>query len=140
LGRRLKESNINVKRFCTRILKGKATKKEAISKFKEKPKTKMAWWAMGLGLSSILIFPFLGIFAAVIRPIIDKASSENVGAVVGFNFMFVVLILLVSALVTGVRSLQDGERSWVLWVGFVPAILVGVFWVFMIIGEFIFPH
>ena len=115
-------------------------KKEVISKFKERPKTKTAWWAMGLGLSSILIFPFLGIFTAVIRPIIDKASSENVGAVVGFGSMIVVLILLVSALVTSVYAFKKGERSWVLWVGFVPAILVGVFLVFMIIGEFIFPH
>ncbi|MGA7677744.1 MAG: hypothetical protein WCA51_05150 [Dehalococcoidia bacterium] len=114
--------------------------KEVSSKFKEKPKTKMAWWAMGLGLSSILIFPFFGIFAAVIRPIIDKASSEIVGVVVGFGSIIVALILLVSALVTGVRAFKKGERSWVLWVGFVPAILVGVFSVFMIIGEFIFPH
>jgi uncharacterized membrane protein YhaH (DUF805 family) len=114
-------------------------KKEAISKFKEKPKTKMVWWAMGLGLSSILIFPFLGVFTAVIRPIIDKASSEIVGAVVGFGSMIVALILLVSALVIGVRALKKGERSWVLWVGFVPAILVGVFLLFMTIGEFIFP-
>ena len=115
-------------------------KKEVISKFKEKPRTKTAWWAMGLGLSSILIFPFLGIFTAFIRPIIDKASSENIGAAVGFGSMIVILILLISALVTGVRAFIKGERSWVLWVGFVPAILVGAFWIFMIIGEFIFPH
>ena len=115
-------------------------KKEVISKFKEKPRTKTAWWAMGLGLSSILIFPFLGIFTAVIRPIIDKASSENVGAVVGFGSIYVTLILLVSALITGVLAFNKGERSWVLWLGFVPAILVGAFLVFMIIGEFIFPH
>ena len=114
-------------------------KKEVVSKFKEKPRTKTAWWAMGLGLSSILIFPFLGIFTAVIRPIIDKASSENVGAVVGYGSMIVALILLVSALVTGVRAFKKGERSWVLWVGFVPAILVGALWVFMIIGEWLIP-
>jgi len=115
-------------------------KVEAISKFKEKPKTKTAWWVMGLGLSSILIFPFLGIFTAVIRPIIDKTSSEIVGAVVGFGSMLVALSLLISALVIGVRVFKKGEHSWVLWVGFVPAILVGAFWIFMIIGEFIFPH
>jgi hypothetical protein len=115
-------------------------KKEVISKFKEKPRTKTAWWAMGLGLGTILGGPMLGIFAAVVRPMIDKASSENVGAVAGFGSMIVALILSVSALVTGVCAFKKGERSWVLWVGFVPAILVGAFWVFMIIGEFIFPH
>jgi hypothetical protein len=115
-------------------------KVEATSKFKEKPRVKTAWWAMGLGLSSILIFPFFGIYTAIIRPIIDKASSEVVGAVVGFGSMIVALILVVSALVMGVRAFKKGERSWVLWVGFVPAILVGAFWVFMVVGEFIFPH
>ena len=115
-------------------------KKEVISKFKEKPRTKTAWWAMGLGLATILVYPLLGIFAAVVRPMIDKASNENVGAVAGFGSMIVALILSVSALVTGVCAFKKGERSWVLWVGFVPAILVGAFWVFMIIGEFIFPH
>ena len=115
-------------------------KKEVISKFKEKPRTKTAWWAMGLGLATILVYPLLGIFTAVIRPMIDKASSENIGAVAGFSSMIVLLILSVSALVTGVRAFKKGERSWVLWLGFIPAILVGAFWVFMIIGEFIFPH
>ena len=115
-------------------------KREGISKFQEKPRTKTAWWAMGLGLGAILGGPILGIFAAVVRPMIDEASSENVGAVAGFGTIIVVLILLVSALVTGVRAFRKGERSWVLWVGFIPAILAGAFWVFMIIGEFIFPH
>ena len=116
-------------------------KNEVISKFKEKPRTKTAWWAMGLGLATVLGGPImLGIFAAVIRPIIDKTSNENIGAVAGFGSMIVALIILIAALVIGVRAFKKGERSWVLWVGFVPAILGGVFWVFMIIGEFVFPH
>ncbi len=116
-------------------------KKEVISKFKDKPRTKTAWWAMGLGLGTVLGGPImLGIFAAVIRPIIDRASNENTGAALGFNLGIVSLILSVFALVTCIRAFKKGERSWVLWVGFVPAILTGAFWVFMIIGEFIFPH
>ena len=121
-------------------------KKEVISKFKEKPRTKTAWWAMGLGLATIFGGPLLGIFAAFVRPIIDKASmvgrasSGNVGAAMGFGSGVISLILSVSAIITGVRAYKKGERSWVLWAGFVPAILVGAFWVFMIIGEFIFSH
>ena len=114
-------------------------KKEVISKFKEKPRTKIAWWAMGLGLATILVYPLLSILT-VVRPMIDKAIGENIGAAVGFGSMIVLLILSVSALVVGVCALKKGERSWVLWVGFVPAILVGALCVFMIIGEFIFPH
>lgn len=115
-------------------------KNEVISKFEERPKTKTAWWAMGLGLGTLLMFPMLGIFTSVIRPIIDEASSENVGAVAGFGLMIAALILSISALVLGIRAFKQGERSRVLWVGFVPAILTGILWVFMIIGEFIFPH
>jgi hypothetical protein len=125
-------------------------KQEIISRFNEAPKTRTAWWAMGLGLSTVLIHPLLGIFTAVIRPIIDPASmvgresSGIVGATMGsmgFGSGVVALILSVSTIVTGVRAFKKGERSWVLWVvGFVPAILVGAFWVFMFIGEFIFPH
>lgn len=114
--------------------------KEVISKFKEKPKTKTTWWAMGLGLGTILGSPILGIFTAVIRPMIDKVSSENVGAAVGFCLMVVLLVLSVAAIIAGVRAFKKGERSWVLWVGFVPAVLNGALWTLMIIGEFIFPH
>jgi len=101
-------------------------KKEIISKFKEKPKTKTAWRAMYLGLATLLIPPFLGIFAAVIRPMIDKISvnSENVGISIGFGVGILALVLSVSALVIGIRAYKKGERSWV----------------FMIIGELIFPH
>ena len=115
-------------------------KNEVISKFKEEPKTKTAWWAMGLGLGTLLMFPILGIFTATIRPMIDRASSENVGATVGFGVMIVALAISVSALIVGVRAFKKGERSRILWIGFVPAILTGVLWIFMIIGEFIFPH
>ena len=115
-------------------------KQEIISRFNEQPKTKIAWWAMGLGLGTILVIPLLGIFTAVIRPLIDKASSENVGASVGFGIGVVALGLSVSALVAGVIAFKKGERSLVLWVGFVPAIAICAFWVLMIIGEFIFPH
>ena len=116
-------------------------KNEIISKFKEKPRTKTAWWAMWLGLSTVLGGPMLlGIYTAVIRPIIDITISENAGQIIGFGSMIVALISLISALVLGIVAFRKGERSWVLWLGFIPAILAGVFWIFMIIGEFIFPH
>jgi uncharacterized membrane protein HdeD (DUF308 family) len=114
--------------------------KEIISTFKEKPKTRTAWWAMGLGLATILIGPFLGIFASTLRPIIDKAISENTGANIGFALMIFSLLLLVVALVVSIRAFKKGERSWVMWLGLIPAILGCVFWIVMIAGEFIFPH
>ncbi|HAI74592.1 MAG TPA: hypothetical protein DCS28_00365 [Candidatus Moranbacteria bacterium] len=115
---------------------------EIISKFNEKPKTKIAWRAMYLGVATLLIPQFLGIFAAVIRPMIDKASvnNENIGRTLGFSFGIFAFVLSVSALVTGILAFRKGERSWVMWLGFIPAILIGAFWIFMIVGEFVFPH
>ena len=95
---------------------------------------------MYLGIATLFIPTFLGIFAAVIRPLIDKVSNESVGRVVGFGVGIFAFVLSVSALVIGILAYRKGERSWVLWVGFVPAILIGAFWIFMIIGEVLIPH
>ena len=59
--------------------------REIISRFNEKPKTRTAWWAMGLGLAALLVPPFLGIFAAFIRPLIDRAAGEATGIAMGFG-------------------------------------------------------
>lgn len=114
--------------------------KEIISKFSDGPKTKTARWAMGLGMATLFVPPFLGIFAAVIRPMIDRVSSENTGAAIGFGIGIFVLALSISALVAGILAFRKGERSWALWVGLIPAILVCTLFVLMIVGEFIFPH
>ena len=116
--------------------------KEIISKFKEKPKTATGWRTMYLGLAALLISPFLGIFTAVIRPIIDKESvnGENTRMAMGFGPSILAFVLSILAFITGVNALRKGERSWILWMGFIPAILIGAFWTFMIAGELLFPH
>jgi hypothetical protein len=113
---------------------------EIISHFRERPKTRIAWWAMGLGLATFFIPPFLGIFAAFIRPLIDQAAGETTGMIMGFGGAICSLALSAAALATAIRAYRKGERSWVLWVGFIPAILIGTFWVFMVVGELLFPH
>jgi hypothetical protein len=116
-------------------------KKEIISKFNEKPKTKIAWWGMGLGLSTLVVSQLLlGLFASFIRPMIDRAGGEKVGVPIGFSIMIFSFVLSISALTTCILAYKKGERSFILWIGFVPAILSGAFWIFMIIGEFVFPH
>jgi hypothetical protein len=115
-------------------------KKEIISQFKEKPKTKVAWWAMYLGLIAIFSGPLAGINAAVVNPWIARVSGEKLGLAAGFVFVFVILIVAISALVTGTLAYRKGERSWVMWVGLIPAILAAAFWIFMVVGEILFPH
>lgn len=114
--------------------------KNIISTFSQRPKTRLAWQAMWLGIACLFVPLFLGTFAAVIRPMIDKISSEGVGIAFGFGAGIFSLVLSLFALVTGIRAFKSGERSWVLWIGFVPALLIALFWIAMIVGEFIYPH
>ncbi|MCX6646518.1 MAG: hypothetical protein NTY09_09195 [bacterium] len=113
---------------------------EIISKFREKPKTKTAWWAMWLGLATIFVFLMLGIYGAFIIHIIINTSSENTGSGIGFWLGFLAIILSVSALIVSILAYDKGERSWVLWVGFIPAIMIGASLFFMVIANFYLPH
>lgn len=111
-----------------------------ISKFRERPKTKTAWRAMGLGLGSVLTGPALGINAAIIRPTIERAVGEKSAVAVASGLAVLLLLLPVVALVLGIKAFRKGERSWVLWAGFVPAVLACAFLVFLVVGEFAVPH
>jgi len=102
-------------------------KKKIISKFKEMPKTKIAWWAMGLGLAAVLEIPVLVFISSATHNLTGVSIPQSIG-ITG-------IVLTIAALVTGTIAYRKGERSWVLWLGFGPAILVGLFWLIMIIAE-----
>ena len=94
---------------------------------------------MWLGLASVLVFPALGFFGTVIGPLLGP-----LGRMFGFSLGLVVamsgVVLSVAALVTSVRAYRAGERSPALWIGLVLAVLVALFWGFMVVGELVFPH
>jgi len=115
-------------------------KKQTLNEFKDSPRTKIAWWAMGLGMSTILLMPLLGVFATFISPIIADVWGEKVQMITEITFVILVIAFLIFALIVNIRAFRKGERSWVLWLGFVPVILETAFFIFMIIGEFLFPH
>lgn len=111
-----------------------------ISKFREKPKMKTTWSAMWLGLASLLVFPMLGISAAVIVPFADRTAGEAAGVAVGVAVAASGVLLSVAAFVAAVRAYRRGERSWVMWLGFLPAMFVALSWALMILGEVLMPH
>jgi hypothetical protein len=121
-------------------MEGRKMKSPIISTFKEKPKTKIAWWAMGLGLATILSGPFLAFFTAVIRPLLSQVFTEDASGAFGLNLGILSLILCGVAIVVGILALRKGERSWVVWLGFIPALLTGAFWILMFGGELLFPN
>lgn len=101
---------------------------------------------MWLGLSLLLIPPFLGTFAALSQywsdpeSMRDRSGIDVLGAGIGFGIVLLSFILIYFALRYSIRTYKQGERSWVVWVGLVSAILIGLFCVMMIAGELLFPH
>jgi ABC-type multidrug transport system permease subunit len=89
--------------------------RETLSQFRDRPTTKAAWWSMGLALSALLV-----LLASGVVPDADVTWGE-------LNVVpSVVVVLGISALVTGVTAYRRGERSFVLWIGLVPGVLFGL--------------
>lgn len=111
-----------------------------ISTFKERPQTRLAWWALGLGISTVLISPLVGIFSTLLRTLLDPASvNPNRSMAGGMGGVVLSLLFAISALMAGITALKRGERSWVVWTGFMLALLAGAFWIFIIVVQFASP-
>ena len=102
---------------------------KTISSFKEMPKTKVAWWAMALGLAAVLEIPVLVLINQIIKRLTGVFFAQSIG-ITG-------IVLTIAALITGTIAYRKSERSWVLWLGFGPAIALGLFWLVMIIAEIV---
>jgi hypothetical protein len=122
-----KEYNYNIEGVCM--------KKEVISNFKDKPINKSTWTGMWLGLASILIFPLLSVNAIVIRPMINNAAGETVGTAVTGVAAILCIALSVLAIIVNIKSFRKGERSWAMWLGLTPSILIGTLFAVMIGAE-----
>jgi len=96
---------------------------------KKKPQLSITWWAMALGLIALLEFPLLGLYSFI---------SKTMGAVeLGPSVGFAGIIITTVAVTLGVISFKRGERSWILWLGFGPALVLSAFWLIMLIAEII---
>lgn len=115
---------------------------KVVSKFKEDPKlpvTKKAMW-FGIG-SFVWAFVVVNVPYWITMYYRDiKGKEVPISPWIGLSLIFVELILAIVALNFGMKGYKQGERSWVLWIGLVPAILVALFFVIFIVGEFVFPH
>lgn len=104
-----------------------------ISKFREFPKTKTVWQAFWLGLVSILIWP-IAAFIVSMRPVMTKAIGVGAGPAVGIGLVVIFAILTILALIVSVGAFKKGERSWILWVGFIAAVLNALFMLIMTVA------
>jgi hypothetical protein len=101
------------------------------SPFWRLPGSRLSWWAVGLGLG-YLVFNIVNMTIIALRSALPETNR-----VVMINFGFVMLLLGLAAGVTAlIAILQKHERSWAVWLALLP----GVFTLFLIVGEFAFPH
>ncbi|MEI7791959.1 MAG: hypothetical protein WCI57_00520 [Candidatus Berkelbacteria bacterium] len=91
--------------------------------------------SMWVGLSTLLVMPLLGIFAAVGRPALDHVMSENSSALVGAVLAILVLAYVIYAIVVNIRTFRTGDRSAQMWLGFIPAVFIGGMFVIMAIAD-----
>jgi hypothetical protein len=111
-----------------------------ISEVKDNPKTRIGWWAFYLSIFTIAGGPILGVFAAVISPLLQRTLSEKTGSIIGFSLGIVVILIFIITLILSIVAFKKGERSWAVWTALILSILEACFWVFMIVGELVFPH
>ena len=89
-----------------------------------KPGTRLGWWAVWLMLAYVMMYI---ITMAVI------ALRLSLPPVYGISMLLCGLAAGVLGLVALVK---EHERSWIVWIALLP----GVFVLFLLIGEFLFPH
>lgn len=111
----------------------------SVSQIKSPPISRAARWAIGLSVSAVLAIPLLGILSALIRQLLDPVSGARTVAP-GFTGAIISLALSAAALVAGMRAFRQGDRSWVVLAALILSVLVGGFWVFMILGSILSPQ
>ena len=111
-----------------------------LKKVQDKPQIQTTWWILRLGLAS-LFAPLLGVVNGFFHRVFDLGTGGgSMGLPTGFFMVVIALVFSISAIMIGTLMYKRGERSWVLWIGLVPALLVALFWTFMVVGEILFPH
>ena len=96
--------------------------KEIVSTFKEMPKTKIAWWAFGLGLSLFLV------------PILTMTTDFDITWGKLNVIPALIFPLLIGAITTCIIAYRKGERSFIVWIGITPTIFFTLLMIAEIFG------
>jgi hypothetical protein len=93
------------------------------------PESSLGKWSVGLAIAFIVLMTFPWF--------LSRALSERIGIPFGFSFGMLAILSGLAALVTGlISALKQKERSLLVYL----SILVGLFALVFIIGEFAVPH
>jgi predicted membrane channel-forming protein YqfA (hemolysin III family) len=103
----------------------------ASNSFAERPHTRLGWWAVWLGAVFIVLFL---INSFVFMPSSSDAPWRHV--ILPFYGIFMLLCGLCSGIAGLAAVTRQHERSWLVLLTLMPGLWV----VFMLLGEFLFPH
>jgi hypothetical protein len=99
--------------------------------FFEMPHTKLGRWSIGLAGAFI---GMLFVNSFVFMPISGNAPWRH--AILPFYGILMLLCGLSAGIVGLLAVIRQRERSWLVWLTMLP----GLFVLFLVIGEFLFPH
>ena len=105
--------------------------KTASSPLSDKPHTRLGWWA--IWLAAVFVVMFL-INSFVFMPTSSDAPWRHV--VLPFYGIAMLLCGLASGIIGWIAVIRNHERSWLVLLTLLP----GLWIVFMLVGEFLFPH
>jgi cytochrome bd-type quinol oxidase subunit 2 len=98
-----------------------------------KPKTLLGKWSLGLLILAVLLFAVL-IILVVSGQRGDDAFFSNLALTIP---VLLAGVFLISALVTGlIAMIKSKERSILV----ILAVVIGIFALIFLLGEFLFPH
>ena len=96
-----------------------------------RPSTRLGRWSVGLGATFVVLWI---INTAVFMPSTDTAPWREI--VLPFYGIFMMLCGLAAGITGLVAVIWRRERSWLVWLTFLPGLLV----LFFVLGEFLVPH
>jgi drug/metabolite transporter (DMT)-like permease len=88
----------------------------------------------------------IGTVMSIFRQILDQTSLAGKPKLIlpgfspGILGAFASLACAICAIYYVVNEYKSGARSWQMWVGGLLGGVVAAFWLFMFVGEFLFPH
>ncbi|HMN59026.1 MAG TPA: hypothetical protein PJ988_01605 [Anaerolinea sp.] len=101
------------------------------SSFLQRPGTRLGWWAVGLTAAFVLMYVLN--FALFMRLPEEVTWRQTL---LPFYGVSMILCGLAGGVVGLVAVLRSHERSWLVWLTLLPGAMV----LFLLVGEFLFPH
>jgi len=95
------------------------------------PSTRLGWWSVGLAATFAVLFIINS--ALIMSATVVTPSSQVVLPSFG---IYMLLCGLAAGIIGLIAVIRRHERSWLVWL----AILIGLFVLVLVLGEFLVPH